>query len=113
MQPVSYNNLKLYKGAVFRFSFRLSRAGSYIDPSDVIFTASDKPGGTEVFNLSYTDSPSFLSVDDDNIWTVEIPATDTTDVNYGDLYMQVDAVEDGSRERWITGNIKVYQNATD
>lgn len=113
MQPVPYNGLKIYKGAVFRFSFRLSRAGTYVDPTDVIFTASDKPGGTAVFDLSYTDSPTFISVDDDDIWTVEIPSTDTDSIEYGELYMQVDIIEDGERERWITGNIRVYQNATD
>lgn len=110
MQPAQYNGLKLHCGAVFRFSFRLSRAGEYVDPTDVIFTASDKPGGTEVFTKSYAESPTFFSVEDD-IWTLEIPASETEDVTQPELYFQVDIVESGDTERWITGNIKVYQNA--
>jgi len=112
MQPISYNGAKIYKGAVFRFSFRLSRAGEYVDPDDVIFTLSTKAGGTEVFETSYAESPTFISVDDDQIWTVEIPASETDSIDDAELYMQVDIIEDSSRERWIIGNARVLENAT-
>jgi hypothetical protein len=110
MQPVQYNNLKLHAGAVFRFAFRLSRAGTFVDATDVVFTASDKPGGTEIFSFSYSESPTFFSVEND-IYTLEIPSSQTASLTNPELYFQVDIVEAGENERWITGNIKVYQNA--
>lgn len=112
MQPINYSGAKIYKGAVFRFSFRLSRAGEYVQPDDVIFTLSTAPGGTEVFETSYAESPTYISVDDDQIWTVEIPASQTANIEDAEVYMQVDIIEDSARERWITGNARVLQNAT-
>jgi len=112
MDPAQFSKAKLYKGAAFSFSFRLKRAGAAITPDSVIFTASDKPGGTSVFEFESGDSPARITVDDEQIWTVEIPADETDYVEQGELYMQVDAVEDGVRRRWIVGNIKVYPDAT-
>ncbi len=113
MQPVEYSKAKLYKGAAFTFSFRLSRDGRYIDPENVIFTLSKRAGGEEVYEKQYTDSPTSITVDDDDIWTVQLTDTETDDIDDdGELYMQIDAVEDGVRERWGIGNVRVYEDAT-
>jgi len=112
MQPLEYNKLKMYKGADFVFKFRLSYSGDYVDASNVIFTASDTPGGTEIFNIQSSDSPSFLSKDDDEIWTLRIPASDTAEVEKPELYFQVDTIESGEHPRWIIGRMQVLDNAT-
>lgn len=111
MDPAQFSKAKIYKGAAFSFSFRLKRDGVAITPDHVIVTFSNRPGGEEIFEYNSGDSPAFITVDDEEIWTVEISADETATITTGEVYMQVDAVEDGVRRRWIVGNIKVYQNA--
>lgn len=112
MNPVEYSKWKMYKGAAFQIQFRLKRAGDNIDPSNVIITISDKPGGTEKFKKEYAESPTAITIDDDGLWTMALTGDETETVDVGELYIQVDAVEDAQPERWITGTIRVYQNAT-
>lgn len=112
MQPVQYNNLKIYKGATFKFEFRLKHCTGYADPTDVIFNLAEAAGGTEVYEKRYAESPQGVTYDaDTETWTVILTEDETADIDKGTLYFFVDAIESGERIPWIIGNVTVYAHA--
>lgn len=113
MEPFNYNDLKIYKGSRFTFSFRLALDGEYIEPPvDIIFTASNGAGGTQIIQKSYSESPTSITFDEDDVYTVELSDAETDEIEEALLYFQVDTINAaGKRDRWIIGHIKVYDDA--
>ena len=113
--PVKYDS-NLYKGADFRFSFRIVRDGTTTDISGwtVTFRASARAGADSlIFDMSTGDSPAYIAVDDENICTITIPAAITATLTQtGAMYYEIDTVNDAAEhDRRVYGTIFIHEDA--
>jgi hypothetical protein len=115
MDALKYNQLKLYCGADFDFSFRVLIDGTAVNPADVQFKAVDDDG-TIVFDNALGDSPVFITVDDDDNYLITIrqPASLTATVTAPKLNYQVDITLDtGEHDRWMMGEFICVPDVAD
>lgn len=104
--------LEVYQGTEFSFSFRIKNEGKYIVPDNVFFRLMDKVGGSieDGYDLSFSDSPSSITIDDEKVITVTIPKEMTSDLDE-DKYYEIDVDISGVVKRRFLGDMVVYRSA--
>ncbi len=115
MDALKYNQLKLYCGADFDFSFRVLIDGTAQNPADVQFKAVDDDGNI-VFDNSLGASPVVITVDADDNYLITISqlAAATATVTAPKLNYQVDITLDtGEHDRWMMGEIMCVPDVED
>lgn len=104
--------LEVYQGSDFSFAFRVTVDGDYITPEDVIFRTMEHPGGEVDNEYSLNDSPSFITIDEDKIITIALPAVTTLEIE-NELYFEIDTVYDGETKRRFIGTMLLYKSKSD
>jgi hypothetical protein len=111
-KPIEYNDLAIYQGTDFVFSFRLSEDGTALNPANISFKIATSPDAVAEVSLSLTDSPPQveLSDEEENIYTVSIPKSQTVDIDPGEYYFQIDVTYEDTdlTDRWMIGALPVY-----
>lgn len=115
MSRVPSYNLYFYKNSDFEFKFKIKDdEGNYANLTShtVVFTASNIAGGTNVFSYSSSDSPSMISLEDDDTFVITINSEVIDAITQETLFFTIDLINASDfDERYLQGNIYLQKGA--